>query len=193
MMFVAPKMKPMMRPTPVGVVSGGVGEDQGERDVLPPIMAPILTRKRQYVMRQEDGGMVELRLSKVEGPWAPAGIALAGTGILTSRDDPKSDKLRIIDASSLPVFVRYAQRLELRATNVEKCLAVTCEKDNDGLRWLTESSAPLWPEMQRETQGTVALSLGILLVCCDPTSLSRKPFSSLFMILCIFDGSSPTA
>lgn len=137
--------------------------------------------------------MVELRLSKVEGPWAPAGIALAGTGILTSRNNPKSDKLRTIDASSLPVFVRYAQRLELRATNVEKCLAVTCEKDNDGLRWLTESLAPLWPEMQRETQGTVALSLGILLVCCDPTSLSRKPFSSLFMTLCIFDGSSPTA
>lgn len=119
--------------------------------------------------------MVELRLSKVEGPWAPAGIALAGTGILTSRNNPKSDKLRIIDAPSL----RYAQRLELRATNVEKCLAVTCEKDNDGLRWLTESLAPLWPEMQRETQGTVALSLGILLVCCDPTSLSLANHSLL--------------
>ena len=55
---------------------------------------------------------------------------------------------------------------------MEKCLTVTCKKDNDGLRWLTESLAPLWPEMQRETQGTVALSVGILLVCCDPTSLS---------------------
>jgi hypothetical protein len=26
---------------------------------------------------------IELRLSKVEGPWAPAGIELTGTGMLT--------------------------------------------------------------------------------------------------------------